>query len=426
MARTVIDAKLSKREQRLRLAQRKTPYWLTINEGEHLGYYRGMRIGKWVARFRSPNKGTHYQQTTIGEADDNADADGSIILNFKQAQERARQWFTEIHRHKGQKLGKYTISHALDDYIENFQGKDLINTKRRIETIIRPDLGDFELSTLETSNITEWMNKLAKSSARLRTGKDAEQNYKTQPLTDEEKRKRKSSTNRILTILKAALNCAYRSGKISNDDAWRRVKPFPNVDAPKLRYLKDDEAKRLVNACDPIFRPMVQAALLTGARYSELASLEVRDFDHQSQTLILRETKAGKSRAIYLDEQGTNLFGNSIMGKNPKDLIFARPDGNRWGPSQQNRPLALACSIAKIERTGFHDLRRTYGARMALKGVPMAVIAEALGHADERITRRHYAHLSKSYVADTVRAAVSGMDIIDKETSSSVRKFANE
>ncbi len=51
---------------------------------------------------------------------------------------------------------------------------------------------------------------------------------------------------------------------------------------------------------------------------------------------------------------------------------------------------------------------------MALRGVPMAVIAEALGHADERITRRHYAHLSKSYVADTVRNAVAGLGIVEK------------
>ena len=68
--------------------------------------------------------------------------------------------------------------------------------------------------------------------------------------------------------------------------------------------------------------------------------------------------------------------------------------------------------IAGLEPTTFHDLRRTYGARLAVKGVPMAVIAEALGHADERITRKHYAHLSPSYVADTVRRTVAGLGIV--------------
>ncbi len=41
---------------------------------------------------------------------------------------------------------------------------------------------------------------------------------------------------------------------------------------------------------------------------------------------------------------------------------------------------------------------------MAMKGVSMKVIADALGHADTRVTERHYAALAPSYVADTVRA----------------------
>jgi integrase len=39
-----------------------------------------------------------------------------------------------------------------------------------------------------------------------------------------------------------------------------------------------------------------------------------------------------------------------------------------------------------------------------MKGVPMGVIAEQLGHADTRMTEKHYAHLAASYVADTIRA----------------------
>ena len=87
-------------------------------------------------------------------------------------------------------------------------------------------------------------------------------------------------------------------------------------------------------------------------------------------------------------------------------------------------PEALASLFAKLEATCFHDLRRTYGARLALRGVPMAVIAEALGHADERITRRHYAHLSKSYVADTVRAAVAGMGIVEQSNVKRLKRTA--
>ena len=48
------------------------PYWLTLNEGEHLGYYRGARVGKWMARYRRAGTAGNYQEATIAEADDRA------------------------------------------------------------------------------------------------------------------------------------------------------------------------------------------------------------------------------------------------------------------------------------------------------------------------------------------------------------------
>jgi integrase len=414
MARTVQDVRLAKREQRLRLEARKKPYWLTLNEGEHLGYYRGARVGKWMARYRRAGTAGNYQEATIAEADDTCDADGAVILNFRQAQDAARKWFAGLERGDGRRAAAYTVSAALDDYLAAFAGKDIVNTRSRIETIIRPGLGGQDVAKLTTKLIADWHASLANAPARLRTGKGATQNVRVTADTEDARRRRRSSANRILTVLKAALNLAYRDGKVAADDAWRRVKPFAKADAPKLRYLSDDEARRLINACDPSIRSLLQAALLTGARYSELTGLETRDFDRQSQTVWLRETKAGVARAVYLEGEGVRLFDQATAGKKAADLIFPRPDGKRWGPSQQARPLAAACAAAKLESTGFHDLRRTYGARLALRGVPMAVIAEALGHADERITRRHYAHLSKSYVADTVRGAVSGLGIVSE------------
>ena len=41
-----------------------------------------------------------------------------------------------------------------------------------------------------------------------------------------------------------------------------------------------------------------------------------------------------------------------------------------------------------------------------MRGVPMGVIAAQLGHSDTRMTERHYAHLTPSYVAETIRAAL--------------------
>ena len=52
----------------------------------------------------------------------------------------------------------------------------------------------------------------------------------------------------------------------------------------------------------------------------------------------------------------------------------------------------------------FHILRHTHGSHLAMNGVPMGVIAAQLGHADTRMTEKHYAHLAPSYVAQTIRA----------------------
>src|SRR3546814_4816139 len=127
------------------------------------------------------------------------------------------------------------------------------------------------------------MNKIASSPARLRTANGAEQNFREPADTDEARRRRRSSTNRILTILKAALNAAYRNGKAPADDAWRRVRPFPKAETPKLRYLQEDEIRRLVNASEPALRPLGQAELLTDTRYARLSALEARDCDPTSR-----------------------------------------------------------------------------------------------------------------------------------------------
>jgi integrase len=64
-----------------------------------------------------------------------------------------------------------------------------------------------------------------------------------------------------------------------------------------------------------------------------------------------------------------------------------------------------ACKHAGISpAVSFHVLRHTHASILAMRAVPMAVIGRQLGHADTRMTERHYAHLAPNYVADTIRA----------------------
>lgn len=412
MARTVRDHRLESRNARARLKVRAEPYWTMLNEGFHLGYYRGKKSAKWVARNRPPGRAGGYNKTTLGEADDTSDADGSRVLDYRQAQDRAREWLRTVEGGIAV-VANYTVGDALDDYLKAFSKKDLANTKRRIEQFIRPALGAVKLSRLSAAQVRAFHNERANTPARIRTRKGAEQQLR--PLdSPEARRRRKSTANRDLTVLKAALNLAHANGRVGSDLAWKMVKPFKDVDGARLHYLNDDEARRLVNACGPEFRPIVQAALLTGARWGELRSVVVSDVDLRASTLRLRETKGGHPRVSYLEGEGLALFTRHSAGKASDQLVFPGPDGKRWNDSTQIRRMDEACEAGKVPPTTFHDLRRTYGARLALAGVPLSVIAQALGHRDERITRKHYAHLSPSYVADTVRAHAAGMGIVEQ------------
>ena len=55
-------------------------------------------------------------------------------------------------------------------------------------------------------------------------------------------------------------------------------------------------------------------------------------------------------------------------------------------------------------------------------GVPMGVIAAQLGHADTRMTEKHYAHLAPSYVADTIRAHFPKLGIAGDSTVVAMKK----
>ena len=57
-----------------------------------------------------------------------------------------------------------------------------------------------------------------------------------------------------------------------------------------------------------------------------------------------------------------------------------------------------------------------------MRGVPMGVIAEQLGHADTRMTEKHYAHLAPSYVADTIRAHFPTLGIAGETSVTALKR----
>ena len=430
MPRITADSPITTRAARDRLASRSEPYWRGIEGGIALGYRRRAQGGTWLARVLDAGR---YREEGLGRADDNLKADGADVLDFRQAQTKALDWASRARRvAKGLEaepakgpVKPYTVADAIADYLADMKARgarSFTTTRTAADAHITPALGNVAVARLTREQVRAWHRGLSTASARGRSGPRP-----ADPADPDAPRRRQATANRVLTVLKAALNHARQEGRATGpDDAWRLVKPFRGADAPKVRYLSDGECVRLVNACPPDFRELVTAALLTGCRYGEIAAMRAGDLDHQAGSVNIPRSKSGKARHVVLTDEGREFFTRIARGKAGDANLFERgaiaKQATRtaaavrarapWGKSDQFRAMAEACAAARIApAVSFHVLRHTYASRLARGAVPLPVIAAQLGHADTRMTERHYAHLAPSYVADTVRAAFTSLGI---------------
>jgi integrase len=403
MPRLARDGRLETREARTKLRISHEPYWRLIEKGFYLGYRKGKRgkAGTWIARRLIDGK---YKKKSLGKADDFGEDNKVDVLSFKHAQEKAREWVDkEARKEAGVHEGPYYVKDAINDYLDWYQvhRKSYDRVKSVCDNHILGALGEKNIETLQSRQIRQWHENLTKKPPLLKTAKGKEQNYREKF----DPRARKVTANRALTILKSALNRAWMDGMVPSDNAWRKVKPFKGVEDPKIAFLNEKECQRLVNACPEHFRQLVQGALYTGCRYGELIKMKCEDFNPKAGIATVYDTKSGRTRHIPVTAVGNEFFKRQKAGRKGSDWMFKREDGEPWGRSHQIRIIKKASGIAKIDPAAtFHTLRHTYGSALAQNGVPLQVIAEALGHADTRITSRHYAHLMPSYVADTIRA----------------------
>jgi integrase len=292
----------------------------------------------------------------------------------------------------------------MDAYIEYLEKnpRTAADARSRDKLFIRPSFGHIEIDKLTADQLRRWHSAVGKALKHSRAP-----GGKTKQLAingDDGLRARRVSANRTLMVLKAALNRVWRAGKCGSDRAWRSVEPFKGVDKARVRYLTVAEAARLINACDPEFRPMVQAALQTGCRYGELTRLQVHDFNPDSGTLAVRQSKSGKPRHVVLTDEGIALFRHLCAGRSGNETLICK-SGSAFGPQYQQRPMRSAVERAKITPPiTFHGLRHTWASLSVMAGMPLLVVAKNLGHSDTRMVEKHYGHLAPSYIADAIRA----------------------
>lgn len=394
-------ADLSTRTARRHIPRSEDREWVRIARGKALGYRRpGAEPGTWYVRVWVGREGggSPYRKKALGTADDKGPADGEKVLNYGQASEKALAW--EYGRDEEESPGhSLTVRRAVERYLEWYKAhrRSYDRIRYNFEAHVLPDLGDIRVDTLTTNRLRKWHQELAEKPARLRGGK------RRKAETEDQKRARKVTANRLLKDLKAALNRALEDGLVKDGRAWSRVRPFQGVEAARADYLEQEEVRRLFNACGPDFRRLVKAAVYTGARYSELAGLRVEDFRPEAEAVHFPKTKSGAPRFVYLAAEGLAFFEELSAGRKPTDRLLVKKDGSPWGRNHHYRLMQEACATAEIEPIGFHQLRHTYASLYLMNGGSLVSLAKQLGHTTTRMVEKHYGHLADSWRAEQAR-----------------------
>ena len=355
---------------RNKLKPRREPYWQKLQAGSYLGYRRTQSGGSWVVRARVGDK---QRYEAIGPLPETTPAE-----QFDEAQKQAREWLKGLGSSHN---AAYTVKDAIDDYVEHRRlhnsASSAKDAEQRLYKHAVPALGDIRLSKLTMQRVKKWRDSLVRTSE-----------------SDEDTRKSKDGANKLLAMLKTALNLAYRNDIIGTDRAWRRVEAFRDVGAARKVFLTEKQVKALCDNTAGAFRDLVLSGVLTGARYGELVAATVADLDLKHGTLHLSGKTGG--RDCYLSDDALAHFKRLAEDKLPTALLHIREDGAAWGKSHQHRPMRAAVKKAKLPpETCFYSLRHTYISRALLAGVNIQMVAENCG-TSVRMIEKHYGKFLKA------------------------------
>lgn len=158
----------------------------------------------------------------------------------------------------------------------------------------------------------------------------------------------------------------------------------PTVRMPRLprgreRRVSDEEMKLLNQHLTPRMAKVVQIALRTGMRRSEILAIEPQDI-LGSAVLRIPESKSGKQRLIPLQPDTLDMIASLLAEGRPK-------------ADSVSQAFRRACISSGLSGLHFHDLRHEAISRMFELGLTVPEVAAISGHGDFRMLAR-YAHAS--------------------------------
>ena len=202
------------------------------------------------------------------------------------------------------------------------------------------------------------------------------------------------SVRRELTILSHLFEVSRKEWGIFVHNPVRDITLPPNNRARDRRLQdtedeSDTEESRLLVACrrcrNPYLLPIVQFALETAMRQSEIVRLRWQHVNLKRRTVFLPDTKNGESRTVPLSSVAVDVL--KALPRSINGEVFP-------GVTTESIKKAFIRAVrhAGIEDLHFHDLRHEATTRLFEQGLSILEVSSITGHRDLQMLRR-YTHL---------------------------------
>ncbi len=203
-----------------------------------------------------------------------------------------------------------------------------------------------------------------------------------------------STINRYLGVLNAILR------KAKNE--WEWIENIPKVtllaeQSRRLRWLSQDEAKRLLKELPEHLNAMVRFSLATGLREANVCGLQWSQVDIHRKCAWIHadQAKAAKAIPVPLGTEALAVIREQI-GKN-HNYVFTYE--GKPVTRANNHAWRKALLRADIHGFRWHDLRHTWASWHVQNGTPLNILKELGGWADLKMVMR-YAHLSSDHLKE--------------------------
>ncbi len=205
-----------------------------------------------------------------------------------------------------------------------------------------------------------------------------------------------ATINRQITIAKRAYSVAIREWEWIEDNPYSRVSSEKGA-GERDRWLSYEEEERLLAVSPQWLKEFVTFATWTGIREGNIINLVWSQVNMADKVIYLPTTKNGDPLVIPMMQKVHDLLSEKKRVRYLNhDLVFTSPKGKAIEPNNLRRAFRKALDDAGLSDFKPHDLRHTYGTRLAQEGFDIYAIAKLLGHKDIRMTQRYAHHSTKS------------------------------